>query len=237
MKFNVGKCKVMHLGKGNMEWNYVMNKQRLKVVREEKDLGVIITDDLKVSTQCGAAYGKASRMLGLINRTIRSRDPEVMVKLYKSIVRPHLEYCTAAWSPHYEKDKAMLERIQHRFTRMIPGVRSLEYHERLRELGLMTLEERRHRSDLVEMFKISRNLSAIPFDVFFESNASGKTRGHNFKVKKARFELDLRKFFFSQRVVDRWNKLDERTMNSGTVDTFKRNLTRVAEEQMDLLSD
>ena len=101
MKFNVSKCKVMHLGRGNERWNYVMNGQRLKVVRKEKDLGVMITDDLKVSVQCTAAHAKANRMLGLISRTMVSRNAGIMTRLYKSLVRPHLEYCTAAWSPHY----------------------------------------------------------------------------------------------------------------------------------------
>ena len=86
MQFNVGKCKVMHLGRGNEEWNYVVNKQILEVVKEEKDLGIIITDDLKVSAQCGAAYSKANRMLGLIKRTFNSRDQNVMTMLYKSLV-------------------------------------------------------------------------------------------------------------------------------------------------------
>jgi len=116
MHFNVGKCKVMHLGRSNQEWNYVMNKQRLKVVKEEKDLGVTITDDLNVSAQCGAAYSKANRMLGLIKRTFNSRDQTIMSSLYKSLVRPHLEYCTAAWSPHYVKNRFQLNYVACPFT-------------------------------------------------------------------------------------------------------------------------
>ena len=91
-----------------------------------------------------------------------------MTTLYKSLVRPHLEYSTAAWSPHYLKDREMLERVQHRFTRMVPGLGDLEYGERLGVLGLMTLEERRNRSDMVEMFRILKGLSAIPRETFFE---------------------------------------------------------------------
>ena len=98
MSFNVGKCKVMHLGKHNLEWNYVMRQQRLKVVAEERDLGVVLRDDLKVSSNCQQAYIKASRMLGLMARTVRFRNLEVMTRLYKSLVRPHLEYCASAWS-------------------------------------------------------------------------------------------------------------------------------------------
>ena len=100
------KCKVMHLGGHNLEWNYVMRQQRLKVVEEKRDLGVVLRDDLKVSNNCQCqAYMKASRMLGLMAKTIRFRNLEVMTRLYRSLVRPHLEYCASAWSPHYVKDR------------------------------------------------------------------------------------------------------------------------------------
>ena len=77
--------------------------------------------------------------------------------------------CLPPWSPHYVKDKKMLERVQRRFTRMVPGLRGLDYgNKRLERLGLLTLEERRNRSDLVELFKISKGLyTAIPWDLFF----------------------------------------------------------------------
>jgi len=77
-----------------------------------------------------------------------------MINLYKSLVRPHLEQCVSVWSPHYQKDKELLERVQHRFTRMFEGFSSLPYGERLLRLGLWTLEERINRSDLIELFKM-----------------------------------------------------------------------------------
>jgi len=83
-------------------------------------------------------------MLGMIKRTISYKKPEVMVRLYKTLVKPHLEYCVSAWSPHYTKDKELLERVQHRFTRVIKEVRGKDYLDRLRELNLWTLEERRN---------------------------------------------------------------------------------------------
>ena len=166
MSFNVGKCKVMHLGGHNLEWNYVMSQQRLKVVREERDLGVVLRDDLKVSSNCQQAYVKASRMLGLMARTVRFENLEVMTRLYKSLVRPHLEYCTSAWWPHYAKDGELLERVQRRFSRMVPGLRGLDYEERLERLGLMTLGERRNRADLIKLFRISKGLSAMSLESF-----------------------------------------------------------------------
>ena len=94
-------------------------------------MGIRVTNDLKSSQQCLQAYNKANKVLGVINRSIVHKKKDILVKLYKSLVRPQLEYCTAAWSPHYSKDKDLLERIQHRFTRMVPGLKNLPYEEQL----------------------------------------------------------------------------------------------------------
>ena len=92
------------------------------------------------------------------------KKPEIMVRLYKTLVRPHLEYCVSAWSPHYIKDKELLERVQHRFTRMIKEVRGKDYLDRLKELNLWTLEERRNRADFVELLKMYKGFTAIRFE-------------------------------------------------------------------------
>ena len=236
MKFNVDKCKVMHLGPKNMHWNYSMGGRHLKEATEEKDLGVIITNDLKVEAQCSAACIKANRILGLIRRTVVNKRRTILTTLYKSLVRPYLEYSTAAWSPHYVKDREMLERVQRRFTRMVPGLGDLEYGERLGVLGLMTLEERRNRSDMVEMYKVLKGLSAIPRETFFELNGSGRTRGNSLKIVKKVIQTDIRKFFFSQRVINRWNALDERVVAAETVDAFKKRLHEDCEKKMGLLT-
>ena len=108
-------------------------------VRKERDLGVKITNDLKASAQCAYVCSRANRVLGMIRRTIVYKSPEVLTGLYKNLVRPHLEYCVSAWSPHYVKDRERLERVQHRFTRMVPGLKGLDCGERLERLKLMTL--------------------------------------------------------------------------------------------------
>jgi len=158
----------MHFGKKNHNnTDYYMNGQRLLTVTEEKDLGVVISSDMKSSQQCFEAYSKASRILAMIDRSIVYKNSGNLVRLYKSPVRPHLEYCTAAWSPHYVKDKVLLERIQRWFTRMIQGLKNLKYENRLRELNLWSLEDRRVRADLVEVFEIVRGLSSIKPKRFF----------------------------------------------------------------------
>ena len=91
-----------------------MNGQQLQAVDQEKDVGVIVSNDLKCSRNCQAAYSKANRILGLVKRTISYKSKEILLPLYKTLIRPLVEYCTPAWSLHYTKDKELLERIQHR---------------------------------------------------------------------------------------------------------------------------
>jgi len=85
MEFNVSKCKVMCFGKGDIGYRYIMDKQALDEVDCEKDLGVNICQDLKV-LDCREAYSKANRMLRLISRTIKYRNPKSLVSLYKSLI-------------------------------------------------------------------------------------------------------------------------------------------------------
>ena len=143
-----------------------------------------------------------------------------MLSLYNSLVLPHVEYCVSTWSPHYIKDNDILERIQHRFTRLIPGMQKLTYVERLDKLNLWTLEERRNRSDVIEVFKMANNLSPIPLTKFFELNTNNITRGHTFKLVKHRCNCEVRCHFFSERVVNRWNMLDQDTVSAKSVNGF-----------------
>ena len=150
-------------------------------------MGVIISSDLKCSNQCTQACSKANKMLGMTKRTISYKKPEIIVRLYKALVRPHLEYCVSVWSPHYTKDKELLERVQHRFTRMIKEVCDKDYLDRLKELNLWTLEERRNRADLIELFKISKGFTTVYFESLFtlDCNNTG-TRCHLAKLSKPR---------------------------------------------------
>jgi len=119
-----------------------------------------------------------------------------MVNLYKTLVRPHVEYCVSAWSLHYVKDKNTLERIQHRFTMLIQGLQQLKYAERIEKLGLWTLEERRNRADLIEVFKMANNLSPLPLSNYFELKTKGRTHGHSLKLVKHRCQSEIRRHFF-----------------------------------------
>ncbi len=132
MKFNIEKCKVLHIGSKNQHAQYLMNGTPLKSVDKEKDLGVIISNDLKPSLQCGEAVKKANKIVGLIGRSFEFKSEKVILTLYNSLVRPHLEYCVQFWSPYYRKDIEKLERIKRRVTKMIPRLRNKSYEERIK---------------------------------------------------------------------------------------------------------
>lgn len=220
MLFNIEKCSVMHTGKRNSNYIYEMGGKVLKTIDEERDLGVIIHKSLKPSRQCVEAAKKGNKILGMIKRTIVSRDKETMVGLYKTLVRPHLEYCVQAWCPYLRKDIEILESVQRRATRMINECRRLSYEERLEVCGLTTLEKRRERGDLIETYKLISGIESVPKERFFMMERYGKTRGHNLKLYKKRVG-PWKKHFFSARVIDRWNALDEKTVSAVSVNSFK----------------
>ena len=101
---------------------------------------------------------EANKRLGMIHRNFKCKAKKVILPLYKSIVRPHLDYCVQAWRPHYRKDVNKLEKVQRRATKMVEGLEGYSYEDRLRILGLTTLETRFLRADLIEVFKILRGL-------------------------------------------------------------------------------
>ena len=111
--------------------NYEMGGTILSITVKEKYLGVTMKANMKVSEQCRIAASKGYQVLGMIRRNITYKDKSLIVTLYKAIVRPHLEYCIHAWSPCIRKGIYMLEQIQRRATKLIPGLRYIRYEERL----------------------------------------------------------------------------------------------------------
>ena len=169
MLFNKDKCKCLHIGQANAKKNYLMNKTVLLSTEREKDVGVVLSSDMKVSEQCSIAARKGTQILGLIRRNIAYRDKRLIIPLYISLVRPHLEYCIQAWRPHMRKYIDKLERVQRRATKLISEISQLSYEERLQQCRLTTLETRRIRGDQIEVFKIMHGYEGLNKDMFFQN--------------------------------------------------------------------
>ena len=223
MQFNLEKCKVMHFGYNNPCLEYTMGEAKLTVTKSEKDLDVVIDSTLKPAAHIVNCVKKANQMLGMIQRTITYKNKKILLLMYKSLVRPHLEYAVQTWSPHQIGHIRLIEGVQRRFTRMIPELKSLPYEARLKRLNLTTLEIRRIRGDLIEVYKILNGLEKINPDSMF-TRFTYNTRCHTMKLEKKHVHLDSRKYVFTQRVIDYWNALPQTAIDAESINHFKDHL-------------
>ena len=228
LKFHPDKCKRMRISnkKESSTCNYTLTHglEPMEESESEKDIGVVIDNKLKFEDHIIEKVNKANSILGVISRTFEYLEKENFVMLYKSLVRPHLEYANQVWAPYRKKHIDMIENVQKRATRLVPGLKDLPYQERLKILKLPSLAYRRIRGDMIETFKILNNkYDYNPEELFTKriNITSGNTRGHEQMLFKKRARLDLKKNSFSFRVVDLWNSLPPSVIDSKTVKTFE----------------
>ncbi|GAB0209608.1 mitochondrial enolase superfamily member 1 [Grus japonensis] len=157
MKFNRGKCQVLPLRRNDPRHQYILGATQLEISLAEKALELLVDTKLNMSQQCALATKAANSILGCIGRSVASRSREVILPLYSALVRPYIEPCVQSWAPQYKRDMDILERVQHRATKMMKGLEHLSYEERLSKLGLFSLEKRRLRKDLINVYKYLRS--------------------------------------------------------------------------------
>ena len=224
LSFNEDKCATMHIGLHNQQHDYILNNKALKKSDFEKDLGVLVSNDLKPAKHVAAVALKANRVVGTIKKNFEFLDKETIVSLHCTLVRPILEYAVQSWCPFLAKDIEELEKVQHRITKLVPGFENMPYEERCKELKLPTLKERRLRGDLIEVYKILHGFEGTDYHKFFKLR-EGSTRGHEWKLEKREHSSGLeRGGWFSIRVINPWNELPQKVVNAPSIGAFKREL-------------
>ena len=211
LSFNETKCVVLKIRK-SLDFTYSMNNIPLDEVDNQKDLGVYISDNLHPRYHIQEITKSASKRIGLIKRCFSNRSPDIISTLYKSIVRPVLEYGSPIWSPWHKKDIDTLDKIQDRCVRLANPRPTMS-----------TLTRRRKISDLVEVYKLINGHYKTDYQTFF-SISQRPLRGHRLKLKKSHCRTDTRKFWFGNRIIDQWNSLPEEVVTAPSLDSFKKRM-------------
>lgn len=231
MEFNMDKSHVMEMGRSENRpvGVYKMGEEvEIRKVNKEKDLGVIMQGDSQPESHINKIFGETNNLIRNIGLAFNYMDEEMMKKLISTIIRPRLEYAGVVWSPHKKKHIKKLERLQRIATKMVPGLRGKSYEERLQALNLTTLEQRRERGDLIQVYKLINRLDRVDNENLFlsEESTGRNTRTHSKKLRKGRCLRDVKKYSFPQRCVEAWNSLSEEVVSAVNVHSFKEKLDK-----------
>ena len=226
MKFNTEKCHLLRfsLRRNNIEEKYYLGNAELTSLQTFKYLGLNFSTNLSWQTHISSIVSKANQMLGLINRNLRRSSIKIRQQAYFSLVRPRLEYCATVWNPHTKKGIANVEAVQRRAARFVLQ----EYHytksvsNMIKQLKWDTLEQRRHISSLILLYKIQHGLVAINPGKLLTPMIQSNTRQYHpnkFKLIPCRTQLYQNAFF--PKTVNAWNTLPNDTLASSTLGAFK----------------
>lgn len=221
LRFNESKCVVLRIRQA-LVYHYSLNGTVLNEEDSQKDLGIIISNTLKPDSHICDIVKKANKRLGLIKRCFTSFTPEKVKTLYTTMIRPVLEYGSTTWSPHLKKDISQLESVQRRCIRIANDT-----------FTLPSLQQRRQDQDLCETYKLTHNLYKLDSEKFFNISSTTQTRGHDMKILKTHVKTDVRKYFFSNRVVDPWNDLPQSIVSAPSLNSFKKRLRSTPNGQVD----
>lgn len=166
-------------------------------------------------------------MIGIIKRNFVDLKKDTFLKLYKSIVRPHVEYGNIIWHPLYSSQSKCIEQIQRRATKLLRECRGLTYMERLNYLHLHSLQGRRARGDLIETYKLYHNITDLEWNRFFDNPINTNTRNNTGKIRKRHCNTNLRLNCFSNRVTNLWNELPVYLKQANNINAFKNHIDMI----------
>ena len=197
---------------------YMLCGTQINQREQVKDLGMIISEDLKTHNQVSQACQRAHREIDRIRCSFISRSPAFISGMYKTFVRPHLEYCIEVWNPSFQGDINKMEKVQNKMSRLIQNGHLKTAEERNEALGITSHQKRRLRGDLINIYKNinDRNL--------FQLRNNDRMRGHNLTICIPRSNCTVKSHSFSMRSVKEWNKLPQFVVNSVSLNSFKRNI-------------
>ena len=211
----------MHLGPIHHYGPYYLNGTVIDSTDSYKDLGIILDHQLKFHQHSTEVTVKANWLLGLIRKSFDHLDSEMLTKLFTAFVRPTLEYSNVVWGPFFVLDQRKVEKVQRRATRLLPSLRDKPYEERLETLQLPSLAHRRHRGDMILLYKIINNYFNSDFSTLYTYSNTTVTRGHQFKLFKHHSRLNCRSKYFLNRLIDDWKALSAFVVNVNSANSFK----------------
>ena len=219
----------------NFYYHYDMDGHVLKKSTCEKDIGVHVDNNLNFKEHINNTINKANRVLAIVRKTYDFMDIPTFRYIFKGLIRPVLEYAAPVWSPHHVNLKEMIENVQRRATKMVPGLSHLEYPERLRKIGMPTLAYRRVRGDMIQVFKLvatSKNSydQSLPPLFTLSKNPKG-LRKNSLNINHPDFKKDIGKYSFTSRVCKLWNSLPDNIVTATDVKSFEMALDKHWEKQ------
>lgn len=231
LRYHADKCKSMTVGTTRTnnppDTPYTLGDIELEHVKSEKDVGVVVDDALTFDDHVAQIAKKANRVAGCIRRAFTYMDDKTFLLLYKALVRPRVEYAQSAWRPYKRMHIDLLEKVQRRATKRVPGLQDLTYTERLKHLKLPTLAYRRLRGDMIEVYKIMSGIYDVQASSgILHTSAQRRTRGNSRRLEKRACRLNTRKYSFSYRVVNAWNSLPDNTVTAPSLHAFENRLDR-----------
>ena len=218
IKLNVDKCFFLHHGQriDSSQLIYKLNGIALKREKSARDLGVIISDDLKWHLQTDEAVRKSKNQVHIIRRTFKSRNAKFLTSVYKLHVCPHMEYCVEVWNPYHKGDIEKLEKVQNMMTRLLPFGKVMSPSERNSYMNLPTHEDRRIRGDLIRTYQYIDNPQMFTVDTSYTRTGNGR------KILTKYARTDAKKYCLSGRTTKNWNNLSRKVVEAENVNEFKR---------------